>query len=224
MSKFPSISNVHCYLTGSNRGNEYLIYRDDNPHNLPDFNQCVEFKDKETRNFVLNMIYNDRKQKNYVYSYGVSFSHNVTDRGADQINENSWLANVDARTKSQRNMRIYLDVQYLTDFNVSGNGGSSGTFRMERIEGVQSGGIVSIYVGQASELAAGEATTVHVHSLEIHCNGGAVGVPAARGGSSHYAGQQVEMLGQFGNGGNGQKDYKVKERLAGQQGCVRIHW
>ncbi|MDR1254555.1 MAG: hypothetical protein LBJ78_00795 [Puniceicoccales bacterium] len=209
MSRFPATSN------------EFLVYRTDNPHNLPRFNQCVELKDKETRNFVLNMIYNDRKQKDYVYSYGVSFSHNVTE---NQVNENSWMSKMDARTKSQKNMRIYLDVQYLTDFSISGNGGGSGTFRMEKIEGVQSGGIVSIHVGQASELAAGEATTVHVHSLEIRCDGGAMGVPATRGSESHYAGQQVAMLGQFGNGGNGQKDYKTQERLAGQNGCVRIRW
>jgi hypothetical protein len=223
MSKYPSISDTwHNPFGGIARGNIYLRYKDN--HNLPDFNKLVELKDNETRDFVFNMIHYDSRDKSYVYSYGLSFSCNVTDRGANQIDENSWLANADARTKSQRNMRIYLDVQYLTDFSVSGNGGGSGTFRTEKIEGVQSGGIVSIYVGQASELAAGEATTVHVHSLEIHCDGGAVGAPATRGGASHYAGQQVEMLGQFGNGGNGQKDYKVKERLAGQHGCVRIHW
>ncbi|MDR0647495.1 MAG: hypothetical protein LBF43_03620 [Puniceicoccales bacterium] len=170
------------------------------------------------------MIYNDERDKSYVYTYGVSFSHNVVEHGADRINENSWISTMDARTKSQQNMRIYLDVQHLADFNVSGNGGGSGVFRTEKIEGVQSGGIVSIYVGQASELTAGEATTVHIHSLEINCGGGAMGVPATRACASHCTGQHVDMLGQLGDGGSGQRDYKVKERLAGQHGCVRIRW
>ncbi|MDR0647496.1 MAG: hypothetical protein LBF43_03625 [Puniceicoccales bacterium] len=39
MSKYPATSNAH------------LIYRTDNPHTLPRFNQCVELKDKETRDF-----------------------------------------------------------------------------------------------------------------------------------------------------------------------------
>jgi hypothetical protein len=220
MSKFPSTSNTcQVFCSGIRRGNVYLLYR--NNHNLPDFNKLVELKNNETRDFVLSMDYLDQKDKSYVYSYGVSFSHNVLE---NQVNENSWLANADARTKSQSNMRIYLDVQHLTDFNVSGNGGGAGVFRTEKIDGVQSGEVVSICVGRSAEQAAGETTTVRIHSLEISCAGGSMGVPAVRGCPSHCTGQQVAMLGQCGNGGNGQKDYKVKESLLGQNGCVRIRW